>query len=617
MGNLKVAQKLALGFGIAIILAIVLSAIAIWSALSIDNSYTHLLEYPKQRLEILHTINNDFSLAKYSLAQMNRFAGMDGAEANIESQRVEIERIINELKTNLDLYIQKTQTDAQYTDSEKEARVSSANYIIDFMYRWLDEAVYPITQANIDGDRQAVMEISSRVAPMSDELFGSVEALMIQTKEFADKVSADASASAARSTVMLIIIAVVIVISSGIFATIITVGIVRPLKELTGFMDRASSTGDITLRVSDVKLIDAHANDKDEIGKCIASSGVFIKRILEIGSIIEQVSDGDLTAEIKELSDKDLIVLDMQKMTGNLNAMFLEISMSAGQVSAASHQVADGAQALAQGATEQAATIEELSSSVTEIAQRTKENAATADKTATLSETIKQSAEKGSRQMDSMMEAVKEINDASQSISKIIKTIDDIAFQTNILALNAAVEAARAGSAGKGFAVVAEEVRNLASKSADAAKDTGTMIQNSMEKAELGSRITEETAVSLTEIVTGINESSQMISEIARSSEDQSLGIEQINEGINQVAQVVQQNAATAQQSAAASQQMSGQSALLKEQVSRFKLKEDATKQLQAQFTQPPVDTTQAHMEMPIETEPYAANDQPGDFGKY
>jgi len=297
-------------------------------------------------------------------------------------------------------------------------------------------------------------------------------------------------------------------------------------------------------------------------------------------------------------------------MVDNLNNMFGGIQTSTSQVSTGAKQVADGAQSLAQGSTEQAASIEELSSSITEIADKTKANAEIAGRTSHLSETIKQNALKGSTQMDDMITAVKEINDASQSISKIIKTIDDIAFQTNILALNAAVEAARAGQHGKGFAVVAEEVRNLASKSAEAAKDTGDMIQNSMEKAELGSQIAGETAESLKDIVTGISESSELIAEIARASEEQSLGISQINTGIDQVAQVVQQNSATAEQSAAASEQMSSQSTMLEELISQFKLKNQAS----SFRSLPPAPARESY----ASSEPTGAYDvDSGDFGKY
>jgi methyl-accepting chemotaxis protein len=247
------------------------------------------------------------------------------------------------------------------------------------------------------------------------------------------------------------------------------------------------------------------------------------------------------------------------------------ISRVSGSFVIASKQISNGAQTLAQGSTEQAASVQQLSSSITEIALKTKDNAEMAGRASALANTIKGNAEKGSRQMDEMMGAVKEINAASQSINKVIKVIDDIAFQTNILALNAAVEAARAGQHGKGFAVVAEEVRSLAAKSAEAAKDTGSLIANSMEKAELGSRIATETAASLTEIVAGINESSQIVSEIAKSSDEQSRGITQVNQGIEQVANIVQQNSATAEESAAAAEELNSQSNMLEDLLIQFK----------------------------------------------
>ncbi|MCL2083899.1 MAG: methyl-accepting chemotaxis protein [Oscillospiraceae bacterium] len=382
--------------------------------------------------------------------------------------------------------------------------------------------------------------------------------------------------------------------------------VVAPLHPLTAFMKKAGSTGDLSLAPSDVEVIGRMAQGKDEIAHTISSAASFVGRVTEIGEILTVLAGGDLTPSVTLLSDTDTIGLALRNLIQSLNKMFGEINYSASQVSSGSKQVADGAQSLAQGATQQAASIEELSSSISVISNKTKENVTIAGETSRLAETIKSNAEKGSRQMNEMMAAVNAINEASGSISKVIKVIDDIAFQTNILALNAAVEAARAGQHGKGFAVVAEEVRNLAAKSAEAAKDTGSLIENSIEKANLGVRIAGETAESLTEIVSGINESSRLVSEIVKSSEEQSLGITQINIGIDQVAQVVQQTSATAEQSAAASEEMSGQSSVLQDLISQFKLSESSAHVLPA--------AGKPRLAMPEKAGPAPAG---GDFGKY
>jgi len=293
---------------------------------------------------------------------------------------------------------------------------------------------------------------------------------------------------------------------------------------------------------------------------------------------LEHIANGDLSIEVVPRGENDRIGYAIDSMLKRLKEMFVDISDSTSQVSSTSMQIANGAQALAQSSTEQSASIQELSSSIAEIAEKTKENASKAEKAARLAETIRGSANKGSNQMDELIGAVKDISQASSNIITIIKVIDNIAFQTNILALNAAVEAARAGHHGKGFAVVAEEVRNLAAKSAEAARETSDMIKDSIEKASLGSKIADETAGSLTEIVSGINENNQLVTEIAQASEGQAYGIEQLNNGIYNVAQTISQNSATAQESAAASEEMSSQASFLSNLISQFKLSSIETK---------------------------------------
>ena len=456
------------------------------------------------------------------------------------------------------------------TDPEILSLLNQINEPHDFIHH---EAGIVVQAMESGLPEEAAMHLINAILPRTQEVITILSDMEQRYSVMIEDKGVEIENLGAFMNIVIIAFIIAALIACALLAQLITGSIVRPLIPLVAFMTKAGTTGDITLTPEDIEIISKISGVRDEIGQTIAASAGFVKHVTEISNGLSIIANNDISINVEVLSDKDILGLSLQKMTDSLNGMFGEINVATGQVSSGSRQIADSAQALAQGATEQAATVEELSASISEVGEKTKHNAEMAARASTMTDTIMRNAEKGSRQMDEMMSAVNEINQASQSISRVIKVIDDIAFQTNILALNAAVEAARAGQHGKGFAVVAEEVRNLAAKSAEAAKDTGELIANSMEKAELGARIAKETAESLAEIVSGIGENHKISIDIAASSGEQSASIAHINDGIGQVAQVVQQNSATAEESAAASEEMSGQSQMLEEMISRFKLR--------------------------------------------
>lgn len=388
-----------------------------------------------------------------------------------------------------------------------------------------------------------------------------------------DKAAMLSTMSALQQILMLtVIIVAVLAILIGYF---VSSQIVRPIRAVVKSANKVAD-GDfnvtITTRASGEAglLVDSFKR----IGATLLTYQTYIE---EITSVLNQIAEGNIAFKLH--SDyigefgkiKDSLINISQTLTETLT----QIKSASSEIALGSDQIASGAQALAQGATEQASTIEEFSTSLSDVSEKTKQNAGRAAEASRLSQEMGNEIENSNHKMERMTDAMRDISDKSNQIRNIIKTIDDIAFQTNILALNAAVEAARAGQAGKGFAVVADEVRNLAQRSADAARSTTELIESTISAVRNGDRITEETAKSLHAASDKAIQTSTIITQIADASQEQSSSLSQITVGIDQFTAVVQMNSATAEESSASSEQLTNQALTMKGLVEQFKLAGD------------------------------------------
>jgi methyl-accepting chemotaxis protein len=319
--------------------------------------------------------------------------------------------------------------------------------------------------------------------------------------------------------------------------------------------------------------IELDVEQKDEVGILADALREMLASLKYKADLIERISRGDLTVDPQLASADDGLGKSLITMVDSLNDILGQVDSAVDQVAAGAQQVSSASQDLSQGATESASSLEEITSSVNQINSQSKQNTDNAVEASGLSKQAATDAEGGQRQMGELREAMESISSASDEIKKVVKVIDDIAFQINLLALNANVEAARAGKYGKGFAVVAEEVRNLAVRSADAVQETTAMVEKSVSSIETGNGLTDKTAEQLEAIVSGAAKVAEFLEEIAAASKEQSLAIEQITDGLGQVDQVTQSNTASAEESAAASEELSSQSEQLRQSIRVFKLK--------------------------------------------
>lgn len=556
--ELKIKQKLAGSFITMIILILILSFISVFAMNRLVNTEAEM-QGRMDSLPVLTEVMQD-SLSIQSVGNAAVLNGNNASEYQELTKR--LDTYTADYKTKHAALMQTVKT------AEWQEKLNAAEKLYENSYEpKLKQAVEAEQGAGSTSSASSLLKEASTVGDQILNTYQQFMSVRLQNS----KTSYDENTAETR--IIFIVILIIAAFSLVVAVTLevrITKSISKPLNEL--------SDSAVQLSYGNLKARSNYISE-DEIGVASAAlndSFASLQDVVsEVSQILEDISKGkyDHTEVRTYKGDFAPISKALNIILNNLNEIFTSINESAAQVESGSSEVANGAQALAQGATEQASSVEELSSQIEEVSKKVQENSTGITAIASEMNSAASQAETGNEQMNEMLTAMNNIATSSEEIGKIIKVIDNIAFQTNILALNASVEAARAGAAGKGFAVVAEEVRNLASRSADAAKQTSVLIASSTGKVQDGLTLADNTAKALSEIAESIQTINTKINDIENASTAQATAISQINLGVEQVSAVIQTNSATAQQSAAASEELSKQAENLKGEINWIQLR--------------------------------------------
>ena len=554
MKNLKVSKKLIISYAFVLILLVVIIAVSIGNLISIRARVEAFYNGPFKVLNAANTVNSSFEAMQKSVFRAISNTDPVIAERALEDSKVYAGKIQEQIPI-----IQKDflgdQAIVERLRAALDELAPQREHVLELaLQNQKEEAAAYMEANNVKTIHKAQAEL--------DELIDTAD-------RKADELIVSLRSEQMEFIVMLSVLGTASVLISILFGIYITRSITRPIKELETAarqMEQGHLKVDVTYR------------SKDELGSLSNSMRQMSEKISyymdEISRAMQQLADGNLDipgcdgfqGDFLPVQEALFIVID------SLNETMAEINTFSDQVASGSDQVAGGAQVLSQGVIAQAGSVEELASTMSEISRQVNENAETSQAVKTAAGEMGTNILACNQQMQEMKAAMGEINSCSTQIRKIIKTINDIASQTNILALNAAVEAARVGAESKGFSVVAQEVRNLAGKSSAASKSTEALIEQTLDAVAHGTKLAEETAASLMNIVGGTDDMVSKINQIAEATQRQAEATEMVSIGIGQISDIVQTNSATAEESAAASEELYGESQLLKSKISRFKL---------------------------------------------